>query len=74
MTPSPLSIVEDTLLSPAGLTGHMLEDVLNKMLGPRIDYADLYLQTAHHESWLLEDSLVKHGNFNIDCGVGLRAI
>lgn len=74
MTPSPLSIVEDTLLSPAGLTDHMLEDVLNKLLGPRIDYADLYLQTAHYESWLLEDSLVKHGSFNIDCGIGLRAI
>ena len=73
MNPS-IKIAYDALLSPSGLTENSLDSILGKLLGKNIDYADLYLQTAHHESWLLEDSLVKHGSFNIDCGMGLRAI
>ncbi|HVV68356.1 MAG TPA: metalloprotease TldD [Gammaproteobacteria bacterium] len=73
MNPS-IKIAHDALLSPSGLTENSLDNILGKLLGKNIDYADLYLQTAHHESWLLEDSLVKHGSFNIDCGMGLRAI
>ncbi len=74
MTASSLALVEETLLNPGGLTNHMLENVLNNLLSTSIDYADLFMQSAHYESWVLEDSLVKHGSFNIDCGVGLRAI
>lgn len=73
MNPS-IKIAEEILLSPAGLTESKLDHILEKLVGKNIDYADLFLQTAHHESWLLEDSLVKHGTFSIDCGMGLRAI
>lgn len=73
MNPS-LQIAFDALLSPAGLTENALDQVLGKMMGKTIDYADLYLQTTHQESWVLEDGLVKQGNFHIDRGVGLRAI
>lgn len=73
MDPS-LKIAQDTLLIPAGLTERNLEKILNQLLGRRIDYADLYLQTSHHESWALEDNIVKHASFGIDSGMGLRAI
>src|SRR5579863_10295554 len=73
MNPS-LHIAFDALLSPAGLTENALDRVLGKMMGKTIDYADLYLQTTHQESWILEDGLVKQGSFHIDRGVGLRAI
>jgi predicted Zn-dependent protease len=28
----------------------------------------------HHESWVLEDSIIKDGSYNIDQGVGVRAV
>lgn len=66
--------VAQQLLEPVGLTDQLLERVLGRMMGREIDYADLYLQSAQHESWTLEDGLVRHGTFSIDNGVGLRAI
>ncbi|RLV59025.1 metalloprotease TldD [Parashewanella curva] len=39
-----------------------------------IDYADLYFQGSRHESWVLEDGIIKEGSFNIERGVGVRAI
>jgi len=39
-----------------------------------IDAADLYFETAHAESWVLEDGIVKEGAHSIDQGVGVRAI
>jgi len=71
---SSLQIAENILLHPAGLTEQMLGSVLHTLMGKHIDYADVYLQAAHHETWMLEDNLVKHGSFSIDSGVGLRAI
>jgi TldD protein len=70
----PLEIARDTLLNPAGLTEQNLEKILNQLLGPQIDYADIYLQSSHHESWVLDENIVQHGNFSIDAGMGLRAI
>ncbi|MFT3742509.1 MAG: metalloprotease TldD [Gammaproteobacteria bacterium] len=69
-----LKIAQDTLLNPAGLNENLLDAVLGKMMGKQVDYADLFLQSAQHESWHLEDSIVKNGVFDIHSGVGLRAI
>ena len=44
------------------------------MMNHHIDDADLYFQSCSYESWYLEDSEVKSGNFSIDRGVGIRAI
>ena len=40
----------------------------------RVDYADLYFQYTRSESWSLEEGIVKSGSFNIDQGVGVRAV
>ena len=40
----------------------------------RVDYADLYFQYSRSESWSLEEGIVKSGSFNIDQGVGVRAV
>lgn len=40
----------------------------------KIDYADLYFQSSYHEAWVLEDRIIKDGSYNIDQGVGVRAI
>ena len=44
------------------------------MMGHSINRADLYFQTSRHESWVLEDGIVKEGSYNIEQGVGVRAI
>jgi len=62
------------LLAPVGLDEHGLEQVLDRMLSRRVDYADLYFQYQRHESWSLEEGEVKAGSYNVDQGVGLRAI
>ncbi|MCG8380323.1 MAG: metalloprotease TldD, partial [Proteobacteria bacterium] len=38
------------------------------------DRGDLYFQVCQHESWALEDGIVKEGSHNIEQGVGVRAI
>ena len=66
--------VQSSLLKPAGLTVDQLQDHLNKMYQHKIDFGDLYFQASRHESWLLEDGIIKDGSFNIERGVGVRAI
>ncbi len=40
----------------------------------RLDYADLYFQYQRSEAWSLEEGIVKSGSFDIEQGVGVRAI
>ncbi len=63
-----------TLLDPHGLSAAGLQSVFSDLLGHRLDYADLYFQYARSEAWSLEEGIVKSGSFNIEQGVGVRAI
>jgi TldD protein len=65
---------EHTLLAPYGLTPTKLSTVFGEIFGHRVDYADLYFQYARSEAWSLEEGIVKSGSFNIDQGVGVRAV
>ncbi len=67
-------IARHDLLDPAGLTENQLQQVLGKVLGNTIDNADLYFQSSYSESWSLEDGIIKGGSYNIDRGVGVRAM
>lgn len=69
-----LDTANNVLLSPTGLEVNDLQSVLDQMMGNSINRADLYFQTSRHESWVLEDGIVKEGNYNIEQGVGVRAI
>ncbi|MBF9001369.1 metalloprotease TldD [Vibrio nitrifigilis] len=66
--------IEEALLTPAGLTEQDIADTLSSIATRQIDYADIYFQSSWHESLVLEDSIIKDGSFNIDRGVGVRAI
>lgn len=66
--------VENLLLAPVGISQQHLMKILDQMLGRQVDYADLYFQSTYSESWSLEDRIIKSGSFNIDRGVGVRAI
>jgi len=69
-----MSNVEHNLLSASDLSASDLQQSLSFLFAHKLDYADLYFQSSVHESWGLEDGLVKDGSFNIERGVGVRAI
>ncbi|GIU23733.1 metalloprotease TldD [Shewanella schlegeliana] len=51
-----------------------LQSYLKRIHEHQIDFSDLYFQGSRHESWVLEDGIVKDGSFHIERGVGVRAI
>lgn len=69
-----LDIAQSRLLAPAGLDAGTLERAFAGLLGPGIDFGDLYFQHARRESWAVEDGIVKDGAHSIEQGVGVRAI
>ena len=71
---NPLDIARETLLTPFGLDQAALDATFAELFTHRIDDADLYFQYTRSEGWSLEEGIVKAGSFNIDQGVGVRAL
>jgi TldD protein len=69
-----LALAESRLLAPASLGTTDLDRVFARLLAPGVDFADLYFQHARHESWSMEDGIVKDGTHSIEQGVGVRAV
>jgi TldD protein len=63
-----------SLLAPHDLEASKLDRIFSKILAHRVDYADLFFQYSRAEGWSLEEGIVKSGSFNIDQGVGVRAV
>ena len=68
------STAYDTLLTPYALNDSKLNSVFGQIMQHQVDYADLYFQYSRSESWSLEEGIVKSGSFNIDQGLGVRAV
>ena len=69
-----LTFVSEQLLAANKLSHRDLFSVLGTLAERQLDYADLYFQSSYHESWVIEDRIIKDGSYNIDQGVGVRAI
>jgi TldD protein len=69
-----LETAQQTLLAPHDLEAGKLERVFAALGARKIDDADLYFQYSRYEGWSLEEGIVKSGSFNIEQGVGVRAI
>ena len=69
-----MNSVEQSLLSDSHIDDELLSKTLQSMMVRQVDFADLYFQASQHESWVLEDGIVKEGSYNIERGVGVRAI
>ncbi len=69
-----LAMARQQLLQPGGLGDNDLETLLGSLMAPSVDAADLYFQFSRHESWVLEDGIVKEGHHNIEQGAGVRAM
>ncbi len=70
----PLQLAQSRLLAPAGLDERGLDRAFAGLLGPGIDFGDLYFQHSRRESWTVEDGIVRDGAHAIEQGVGVRAI
>ncbi|WP_107850950.1 metalloprotease TldD [Oceanimonas marisflavi] len=66
--------INQSLLVPNELDMALLDAQLARLSRHQIDFADLYFQNSVHESWVLEDGIVKDGSYNIEQGVGVRAV
>ncbi|MEI6894454.1 MAG: metalloprotease TldD [Colwellia sp.] len=69
-----MNSVEKSLLSDSHIDDEILAKTLKSMMSRQVDYADLYFQASQHETWVLEDGIIKEGSYNIERGVGVRAI
>jgi TldD protein len=62
------------LLEPTGIDDSGVAALINELYRSSLDTADIYFQASRHESWQLEDGIVKEGSFSIERGAGLRAV
>ncbi len=69
-----LATARELFLGRYGLTELDVSAALAEIFRHRVDYADLYFQYARSESWSLEEGIVKSGSFDIEEGVGVRAV
>ena len=74
MTDTALETARSRILQPAGLDENDIARLLDSVMSRSVDSADIYFQFSHHESWSLEDGIVKDGGYGIDQGAGIRAI
>ena len=70
----PLDLARSSILTPVGLVDADLDRLIGALHSPAIDAADIYFQASRLQSWVLEDGIIKDGNFHIDQGAGVRAI
>ena len=74
MKSSLVTLASAQLLQPINLSTTQIELILNQAMSPQIDSVDIFLQSCQEESWYLEESIVKQGDYSIDQGFGLRVI
>jgi TldD protein len=74
MNSKPIEIAKTTLLEPGNLSETDLANLFAKVMHQNIDLSDIYFQLTAQESWVLEDGIIKEGSFNIEKGVGVRAV
>jgi len=69
-----LATARQLLLEPYGLDEAVLRRALGVIFEHEVDFADLYFQYLRSESFSLEEGIVKSGSFDIEQGVGVRAV
>ncbi len=69
-----LKMVDQVVLQPVELTLDKINHTLDQLQQYKIDAGDLYFQVSQQESWVMDDGIIREGSFNIENGVGVRAI
>jgi len=66
--------VKQSILMPYGMQDKDIAQIMDSMLSASVDNADIYFQSSHFESWVLEDGIIKEGVHNIEQGAGVRVV
>ncbi|MGR8997712.1 MAG: metalloprotease TldD, partial [Gammaproteobacteria bacterium] len=69
-----LNLARQAILMPAGIQDGDIEKIMNRLLSSQVDAADIYFQSSHSESWVMEGGIIKEGSHNIEQGAGVRAV
>lgn len=69
-----LQLARQAILIPANIQDSDIEKLMNQLLSAEVDAADIYFQSSHSESWVLEAGIVKEGHHSIEQGAGVRAV
>lgn len=74
MTDNILQLAKQAILVPTGLQENDIYRVMEQLTSGAVDDGDIYFQSSHYESWVLEDGIIKEGSHNIEQGAGVRAL
>ena len=69
-----INLAKQSILAPVGLRESDIDRIMGSLLSVPVDAADIYFQSSHYESWLMEGGIIKEGSHNIERGVGVRAV
>ena len=69
-----LNFARQAILTPAGIQDSDIEKIMNRLLSSSVDAADIYFQSSHSESWVMEGGIIKEGSHSIEQGAGVRAV
>ena len=69
-----LNLAKQAILAPAGLQDSDIEKILSQLHNSAADLVDLYFQSSHSESWVMEGGIIKEGSHSIEQGAGIRAV
>ena len=69
-----LKLARQAILAPAGIQDGDIEKIMNRLLSSSVDAADIYFQSSHSESWVMEGGIIKEGSHSIEQGAGVRAV
>ncbi|QCI16065.1 metalloprotease TldD [Buchnera aphidicola] len=67
-------LVTESLLTENKINHEDLFIALEDLCTSNLDYGDFYFQSRLHESWFLENGIIKEGVYHSDQGIGVRAI
>ena len=69
-----LNLARQAILIPAGIQDGDIEKIMSRLLSSPVDAADIYFQSSHSESWVMEGGIIKEGSYSIEQGAGVRAV
>jgi TldD protein len=69
-----LTQARQTILAPNGMQDSDIQLIMGQLLSVPVDAADIYFQTSHSESWMMEGGIIKEGSHNIQQGAGVRVV
>ena len=69
-----LTQARQTILAPNGMQDNDIQLIMGQLLSVPVDAADIYFQTSHSESWMMEGGIIKEGSHSIEQGAGVRVV